>query len=82
MTSGLLLKYVSESIDKEHNAPIISLEIKSYKDQASKQLAKHNYLSSSKCVAEKANIKNKKGDKCPCRYVDPVVAMKTMLKMR
>ena len=82
MTSGLLLKYVQESYDQEHKTPMITLEIKSYKNQASRQIAKHIYLSSSKCAAGKSKIKNKNGRKCPCHYIDPFNAIKTMIKMR
>ena len=82
MTSGLLLKYVTQSIDKENNTPMIILEIKSYKNQASRQIAKHIYLSSSKCDADRSNVRNIRGEKCPCHYLEPAMALKTMFKMR
>ena len=82
MSCGLQLLYVTESLDKEHKTPMIILEIKSYKNQASKQISKHIYLSSAKCDPELAGIKNKNGHKCICHYLDPAVAIKTMLKMR
>ena len=82
MSSGLELKYVSEMMDREHNKLVMKLTIKAYKNQASKKIAKHIYISSSKCPAERNNIRNKNGEKCPCHYLDPISAIKTMLKMR
>ena len=82
MSSGLQLKYISEKYDREHKISVMTLEIKSYKNQASKQIAKHIYLSSAKCSAERKGIRNKNGEKCPCHYLDPALAIRTMIKMR
>ena len=81
-TIGLPISNVTWKRDKEHNVEMVELEITSYKNQASKLISKKIWMGSTTCKAEREGIRNKKGERCVCRYLNPSIYLRLMLKER
>ena len=81
-TRGLPLKNIKWLKDKENNLNMIELEITSYKNQASKLISKKVWMADTTCTSGRHKTLNKKGEKCPCRYLNPAVFINIMLKER